>query len=539
MIDRALSVFARLIPERYLKHITYPVYTRQSGVIVNEETAQKYSALYAGVGVIAETIALLPWHTYEREGENRRRRTSNQVSRILNVAPTDELTAGVFRETIISHAILWGNGYAWIEKDVGGRARGLHLITPDRVTPKRNEAGRIVYEVRNDSGGNSLFPSEEIFHVRGRGFDGIMGYSLVWLAARSLGLAISTEEFGADMYTNGVFGSGVLEHPGRLGDDAHNRLKKDFDTNHVGQGRRHRPIILEGGMQWKQTAISPEDAQLLQAREMNVNEIARWLRLPPHKLGDLRRSTFTNIEHQSREFVGDAILPWTQRLEQEANVKLLRRQNAYTKLDVNGLMRGDSQAQAEYFQKLAGIGVYTINEIRALQDQDPIGPDGDKRLVPMNMTTIERVGEEEQQQAAAPVQELTEAQQAAHVRAITNVIDRSYRKQRHRAVSAVKRYRDDREGFSEWLNTFHSDDFKAAYRDALRPMLELYSSATRAPGDAVTRALNHGTDLHVQAARGAMWAYFDDSADWDEGLASKEAEHIVQLITDITLIEVT
>ena len=536
MLDRAFSIFARLLPDRYLKHLTYPVYTRQSGVIINEETAQKYSALYAGVGVIAETIALLPWHTYERAGENKRRRTSNQASKLLNTAPNEEMTAGIFRETIISHAILWGNGYAWIERDMAGRPRGLWLITPDRVTPKRNDLGKMVYEVRNDSGPSSLFPANEIFHLRGRGFDGMIGYSLVWLAARSLGLAISTEEFNADLYTNGVFGSGVLEHPGRLGDEAHNRLKEDFETEHVGAGRRHKPIILEGGMQWKQTAISPEDAQLLQSREMNVNEIARWLRLPPHKLGDLRRSTFTNIEHQSREFVGDAILPWTLRLEQEANAKLFRTPSAYTKLDVNGLMRGDSQAQADYFQKMAGIGVYTINEIRALQDQDPVGPDGDKRLVPMNMTTIERMGEEEPQQAAAPVQELTEAQQAAHTRAIANIIDRSYRKQRHRADSAVKRYRDDREGFSEWLNTFHSDDFKAAYRDALRPMLELYSSATRAPGDAVTRALSHSTDLHVQSARGAMWSHFDND-EWDESLAAQEAEHIVQLITDIALIE--
>lgn len=533
LLDRTLSVFARLIPERYLKHITYPVFTRQSGVIINEETAQKYSALYAGVGVIAETVALLPWHTFEREGENRRKRTSNQVSRILNVAPSDELTAGVFRETIISHAILWGNGYAWIEKDMAGRPRGLWLITPDRVTPKRNEAGKIVYQVKNDSGPDSTFPANEIFHVRGRGFDGTVGYSLVWLAARSLGLAISTEEFGADMYTNGVFGSGVLEHPGRLGDDAHNRLKEDFESQHVGKGRHHRPMILEGGMQWKQTAISPEDAQLMQSREMNVNEIARWLRIPPHKLGDLRRSTFTNIEHQSREFVGDAILPWTQRLEQEANAKLLRNPAAYSKLDVNGIMRGDSQARAEYYSKMFGIGTLTINKILELEDMDPIGPDGDKRLVPMNMTTIDRIGEEEPPAPSAPV-EITEQQQAAHGRAIVSIVDRSYRKQRHRAESAVKRHEGDREGFSEWLTKYHSDDFKAAVSDSLRPALDVYAAAINAPADAVPSALSEYTAYHIEKSRAVIWNFMD-SGQW-YGEVSAEAELVMQKISDRALI---
>lgn len=534
MIDKALSVFARLIPSKYLKYQTYPVFTRQSGVIINEETAIKYSALFAGVGVIAETIALLPWHTYERQGEDRRKRTSNQVSRILNVAPCDELTAGVFRETILSHAILWGNGYAYIERDVGGRARALWLITPDRVTPKRNELGKIVYEVRNDTGDLSLFAADEIFHVRGRGFDGTMGYSLVWLAARSLGLAISTEEFGADMYTNGVFGSGVLEHPGRLGDEAYERLKDSFENEHAGVGRRHRPLIFEGGMTWKQTAISPEDAQLLQSREMNVNEIARWLRLPPHKLGDLRRSTFTNIEHQSREFVGDAILPWTKRLEEEANAKLLRNPNAYSKLDVGGLMRGDSQSQADYYQKMSGIGVYTINEIRTLQDLDPIGPEGDKRLVPMNMTTIERIGEEKdsQREPDNDLPDLSEEQQSAHLRAIANVIDRNYRKQQRRAESAAKRYKGNREGFAEWLNKYYSEDFRAEFRDSLRPVLDVYSLAIRAPENAITESLDE--EYLIAISRESMWSIVDGEG-WTAN-PRDYASFLVERIKDCALL---
>ena len=363
---------------------------------VSHDTALKYSALYCGVRVIAETVASLPWHVYRRLPDGSRERLpSAPAELVLDRRPNAEVTPFSLRETLVAHALTWGNGYAQIARDNAGRVAELWPIAPDRVEVSRvRETGDLVYDISNGGAPNSTVEAGDMFHLHGLGWDGTVGHSVVSLAARSIGLALAAEQFGASFFQNGTHMGGVLEHPATLGEHALENLKDSFRAEHGGPFNASKPVVLEEGMTWHQLGVPPEDAQFLETRELQVAEIARWLRLPPHKIGDLRHATFTNIEHQSREFVTDSIMPWTIRLEQEANRKLVRIPGAYTKLTVNALMRGDSQARASFYRTLWDMGVLSVNEIRAFEDLDPIGPDGDKRLVQLNLTTLERIGEE-------------------------------------------------------------------------------------------------------------------------------------------------
>jgi HK97 family phage portal protein len=203
----------------------------------------------------------------------------------------------------------------------------------------------------------------------------------------------------------------VLKHPGKLTDEGHTRLKNSVKQEYSGASNAFRTMILEEGMSWDSIGIPPEDAQFLETRKFQVSEIARWFRVPPHKLADLERATFSNIEHQGREYVTDTLMPWIVRLEQEADRKLFamnNRASMYTKINANALMRGDSKARADFYQKLSNLGVLSINEIRELEDIDPIGPEGDKRFVQLNLTTIDKVGEETQAPAPLPMIETDE-----------------------------------------------------------------------------------------------------------------------------------
>ena len=359
--------------------------------------------------MISETVAALPWHAFRTlPNGNRERMPRSPAERLLNNRPSPELTPFSLRETLVAHALTWGNGYAEIVRDNAGRAAELWPIEPDRVEVSRaRESRELYYEVSNSGGANTVIPAGNMFHLHGLGSNGTHGYSVVSLAARSIGLSLAAEEFGSSFFANGAHMGAVLKHPNVLGDQALSNLKEAFEE-HRGPHNAHRPLILEEGMDWQATGVPPEDAQFLETRELQVAEIARWLRIPPHKLMDLRHATFTNIEHQSREFVTDAIIPWTVRLEQEADRKLVAEPTVYTKLNVNALMRGDSQARADFYSKMFQMGVFSINEIRALEDMDPIWPEGDKRLVQLNLTTLEKVGEDPDPVEPSPGTRLTE-----------------------------------------------------------------------------------------------------------------------------------
>lgn len=385
----------RLVPIPYI----------QAGVRVDHDQALTYSAIFGAVRVISETIATLSWHAFDVSGRGGKQRATGNLEGLLNKRPNPEMSGMAFRETMIAWALTWGNGYAEIVRDAAGRPAELWPIAPDRVEVKRTESGQLLYEISNARGPKSYLMPEQMFHLHGLGFDGRTGYSVITLASRGIGLGIAAEEFGASFFGNNTQLGGVLTHPNTLSDEAYERLRSSWELRHKGAAKSWKPAILEEGMTWHSTGVPPEDAQYLETRKFGVNEVCRWFRIPPHKLGDLDRATFSNIEHQSIEFVSDCLMPWIVRLEQEANTKLIsnRTPGRYTKINVNALLRGDAKTRAEHYQIMQQLGVYSVNEIRELEDMNPI-PDGDARIVPMNMTTLEKLvnAQEEPEQPEEP-----------------------------------------------------------------------------------------------------------------------------------------
>lgn len=369
---------------------------RQAGVTVNEDTALTYSAVWACVSVLSRTMAMLPWGVYEKTAAGRRP-VEGAVSWMLNNRPNPEMSAFSLREALMVHALLWGNGYAEIVRDLAGRAVELWLIPTDRVTPQRNaDTGALEYRIWGEDK-ETILPPERVLHIHGMGFDGICGYSPVRMAARSMGIGMAQDVFSQAFYANGtVFGS-LLEMPGNMNPVQIKQAEDQHNAGLRGPDKAFNVRVAPAGVKVHQLSMPLTDAQFLESRKFSVTEICRWYGVPPHKVADLERSTNNNIEHQGIEFVSDAIVPWATRLEQEANSKLFgaRMQGrVYTKITVAAMMRGDSTSRAKFYRDMTQIGAMSINEVRALEDMNGIGADGDQFLVQLNQTTLERLVED-------------------------------------------------------------------------------------------------------------------------------------------------
>lgn len=383
------------------------VSARQAGVTVNEDTAMTLPEWWACVSVISRTVAALPWGVYERSSQGRKP-VEGTISWLLNNQPNPEMTAFAFREALVAHVLNWGNGYAEIQRDLSGRPAALWLMTPDRVTPERRETdGALVYRVRSDDGTDVTLEAANVLHLHGLGFDGLCGYSPVRMAARSIGVGIAQDTFGQAFYANGtVFGS-VVEMPGGMSPDQITAAENYLNAKHKGPDKAFSVRVAPNGSKVHPMGMPLTDAQFIESRQMSITVAARWLGVPPHKIADLSRSTNNNIEHQGIEFVTDAIVPWTIRLEQEANIKLFGARSQgriYTKMSVNALMRGDAKSRAEFYRTMTQIGAMSINEVRALEDMNSIGSDGDALLVQLNQTTLEHLVENPGGEKAKPVE---------------------------------------------------------------------------------------------------------------------------------------
>lgn len=399
------SIISRLFSKPGESRVYVPF--RQAGVVVNEDTAMTFAAVWACVSVISRTVAALPWGVYQKTPAGREP-VSGSIEWILNNQPNEEMTAFSFREVMMVHALTWGNAYAEISRDLSGRVVALWPISPDRVEVRRDEVSKaIVYRVRGETLTVDL-PADKILHIHGMGFDGLVGYSPVRMAARSIGMGIAQDTFGQAFYANGTVIGMNVEMAAGMNPEQIKQAENYYNDTHKGPDKAFRVKVTPAGSKVHAVGMPMTDAQFLESRSFSVTEVCRWYGVPPHKVADLTRSTNNNIEHQGIEFVTDAIAPWAIRLEQEANTKLFsyRAQGrVYTKISMAALMRGDSKAQAEYFQKMLQLGIMTVNEVRALLDLNGIGPDGDQRLVQLNQTTLQYLVENPGAKAAAPAQE--------------------------------------------------------------------------------------------------------------------------------------
>lgn len=372
--------------------------TTQAGVRVNNSNALTIAPVYAAIRVITDTFASLPLVTYERRPGARRmnrvRATGHHLYPLLKERANPFMSAFTFRETMAGHLESWGNAFAEIERDGAGRVLHLWPLRPDRM--KVTWTGtRKVYLYSMPDGREVPFRPDEIFHVPGFGFDGLVGYNPIALARESLGLTKATEVFGASFFGNGSRVSGVLSSPNNLSDAAYKRLRQSWEEQHRGAGNHHRVAILEEGTQWQQIGIPPEDAQFLATRQFQVADVARWFRVPPHMIGDLSRSTNNNIEHQSLEFVVHTVGPRLERWEQPMNWELVpeeERGTVYAEFNVDGLLRGDIAARTEHYRSMWGIGVYSINDIREKENLNSV-EGGDTHFVPLNMVALSTQGD--------------------------------------------------------------------------------------------------------------------------------------------------
>lgn len=365
-----------------------------SGKTVNERTAMQTTAVYACVRVLAEAIASLPLHTYRYTKNGKEKALDHHLYHLLHNEPNPEMTSFVFRETLMGHLLLWGNAYAQIIRDGRGNVMALYPLMPDKITVERTEKGELFY-LYTKEGISYPLRSEEVLHIPGLGFDGLVGYSPIAMAKNAIGMAIATEEYGAKFFANGANPGGVLEHPGVVKDPS--KIRESWNAVYQGSGNAHRVAVLEEGMKFQSIGIPPEQAQFLETRKFQINEIARIFRVPPHMVGDLERSSFSNIEQQSLEFVMYTLDPWVIRWEQAIQRALFsstEKKECFVKFNVNGLLRGDYQSRMQGYAVGRQNGWLCADDIRELEDMNklPEGSGGGTYLVNGNMVDIAHAG---------------------------------------------------------------------------------------------------------------------------------------------------
>lgn len=360
-----------------------------SGVNVSGDTAMNFSAVFCAVNIIAGSLASLPLQLYKRVGDGKELYHDHPLFDILHNQPNPEMTSYLFRETLQGHLLLWGNAFAEIIPDSLGRPAQLWPWNPTAVKVKRDDSNKIFYEVREDASKTRIVPAERMLHIPGMGFDGRVGYSVLTKAREAFGLGLGMEEFQARFYGQGTNIGGVITHPAKLDDIAHERLKKTWADSYGGLSGAHKTPVLEEGMTYKQFGMPLDDAQFLESRIYQISEMARWFNLPPHKLKELSKATYSNIEQQQIEFVQDSIRPWAVRWEQHIAWKLLReeeRRTLFAEFNLDGLQRGDFETRMKGYAVMRNIGGINADEIRAKENMNPIGGRaGELYWKPLNM----------------------------------------------------------------------------------------------------------------------------------------------------------
>ena len=372
-----------------------------AGKRVNEQSAMQMTAVYSCVRILAEAVAGLPLHLYHyKENGGKEKAINHPLYLLLHDEPNPEMSSFVFRETLMTHLLLWGNAYAQIIRNGKGEVIALYPLMPDRMTVNRDSKGQLYYEytVSMDDAPTvkgslvRLHPSD-VLHIPGLGFDGLVGYSPIAMAKNAIGMAIACEEYGAKFFANGAAPGGVLEHPGTIKDPQ--RVRESWQSTFGGSGNSNKIAVLEEGMKYTPIGISPEQAQFLETRKFQVSEICRIYRVPPHMVGDLEHATFSNIENQSISFAVHTIRPWVVRLEQAMNRALFTDKEKgvfYVRFNMDGLMRGDYKSRMEGYAIGRQNGWLSMNDIRGLENMNPVPEEegGNALLVNGNMVSVRR-----------------------------------------------------------------------------------------------------------------------------------------------------
>jgi len=383
-------------PKKWLVDFFHGGQETYSGKRVDEKTAMKTSAVFACVDRLSSAMAALPLKVYKRTEEGRETAKNHFAYKMLHDEPNDELTSFTFRQLQMAHVLLWGNSYAEIERDNAFRAKKLWPLPPWKVEPKKDDNRGVYYEVMVD-GKRKILYQDQVLHIRGLGLDGLKGLSRISMARQAVGLSLATEEYGARFFGQGANPGGIVEYPGQLSDDAWERYKKDMRKSYEGLSQSNRLMFLEEGMKYHETSIPPDDSQFLQTRKFQLTEIARIYNVPLHLLQEHENSTTwgSGIEHLNIGFVVFSLTPYLENWEQEIDKKIVTTKDYYSEHNVEGLLRGDSQARANFYNTMTNIGAYSINDVREKENMNKIDG-GNTHFVPMNMMPLEQSEEQEE-----------------------------------------------------------------------------------------------------------------------------------------------
>jgi HK97 family phage portal protein len=539
------------MPRAMWRRITQPTRVRATGghvmwlapaaiatnTRIDESATMSFSGMWCAVNKIADTFRTLPISVYRRLSDDTTERvTSSPVHTLLHRRPNDEMTPGRFKAFLYTGKLLYGNGYAEIERDNGGRPVALWPIHPTRVVVTRDDNGRVVYDIYGDGSVEPVrIQRENMFHILGYSRDGVVGESVMQYARESLGLAIGAERFAAQFLGNNATPSVVVKHPGQLPDEAVENFRRSWRQAYGATGERHGTMVLENGMDVESFGVDPDKAQLLETQQFSIANVSRWTNVPPHMLHALERATFNNIEHLGLEFVVYTLSPHAKDFEEEADLRLVAsgEQDVFTKFNMSALLRGDTKTRGEFYREMRRIGIYSANDIRKLEDQNPIGPEGDVYIVEANMVNLEALqhssetdppadppagGTGDESVSDAPVEQGDDddlrAIQADASRAVHDAMARILRKEIKAATAAAKRTlsKGDRDGWAAWCAKWYGS-YEAESLEIVGPSMRVALRLHGTPTDDVDERIVDTVRRHLTSSKAQLIAVARDASD--------------------------
>jgi HK97 family phage portal protein len=473
----------------------------ESGEVTNE-SALRMSAVYACVRILAETVGSLPLKVYERQPRGRREAPEFYLYDLLHNTPNPQMTAMEYREVTQNHLVAWGNAFS--RKVIDGRGRIVELwpIHPTEIVQDAYRNGQRYYQYR--SGGSTKkkwLSSDEVWHLRGLGDDGRWGYNPIQLMRKGIKLGMAAENFGQKFFENDARPGIIIEHPARLQDAAYERMKKSWAQNHEGSRNHWKPDILEEGAKLHEVGIPPEDAQFLETRKFQINEIARIFRVPPHMLAELDRATWGNIEHQSIEFIIHSIRPWLVRWEQSIRLELMtaeERVRYYPEHVIEGLLRGDIQSRYAAYAVGRQNGWLSANDIRELENMNPVDG-GDVYLVPLNMVPADQIGKQDAGDGADGGET---ARKVNLTPVLRNALGRIYRREWHDVGEKARKLlkNGNLEGFRAFIGTFY-EQHAAFCEEQMEPIVTAGAVENRAGiGESIAKRSLEGVEKALAEA---------------------------------------
>jgi len=440
------------------------------GMRVDDHSSLAHSAVWRAINVIANNLSSVPWNYYTEINGRRVRVTEGRVAEMHKSMVNPEMHETTFRQTLAAHAVSRGNGYAEIER-FKGEPVNLWPLDPTFVNPARTESGRLVYDIRQPGGSNVVLPIENVFHWKGLAFDGLVGYSPLTLARKAIALGLSMEQHGISLFSNDATPGGIITVPDSIVFDQVNEeaFLTQWKEKHGNPSNKGNPVVLRDGMTWQSISISPENAQFLETRKFQVTDIGpRWFGVPAPLMGDNDKATFNNFEQMMTMYGIHTLVPWACAYESEVNWKLLgNRSKHYSKLNLNGLMRGDMAARGEFYTKMIRSAGMTPDTVARLEDEDIIDEGGDMRYISRDLmplgaasTTDLNTNMANEARSAASSTTLAPVSTSALDDVWMDAIARIQRKEGNALRRAKEKASRIPESWGEWLNKFtatHAD----------------------------------------------------------------------------------